>query len=506
MFIYARELNNGQHIESDVCIIGAGAAGITIAREYIGTSANVVLLESGGLEFDKKTQSLYDGKNIGIPSFGLNVNRLRYFGGTTNHWAGHCRPLDPIDFEQRSWVAHSGWPISRADLAPSYRRAQPVVGLGPYEYDDLGFWLRGRDTSALDFDENRLKTVVYNQSPPTRFGKEYRQELKDARNITVYLNANVLEIECNETATQVAGLKVACIDGPNFSVSAKIYILATGGMENARILLLSNQVATAGLGNDNGLVGRFFMDHLLLRPGADISFSDPRINLPLYETIQNVAGGRMFAVIASPEKLLRKEKLNNFRIHLIKSKPKASDADGRIFSDIDGVPGAEDHSLDELPSRKNNRDFIALHLVLEPIPNPDSRIVLSDSTDYFGQRKINVDWQVHNRDLDNAYRAMELAAMEFGRLGLGRAYGEIFKDHSLWPGNMEAGKHHCGTTRMTDNPKTGVVDKNCKLNNVSNLYIAGSSLFPTIGYANPTLTIVALALRLADHTRSLVKG
>ena len=346
--------------------------------------------------------------------------------------------------------------------------------------------------------------MVYNQSPPTRFGKEYRQELKDAGNITVYLNANVLEIKSNETATQVTGLKVACIDGAEFSVTAKIYILATGGMENARILLLSNQVASAGLGNDNGLVGRFFMDHLLLRPGADISFSDPRLNLPLYETIQNVAGGRMFAVIASPEKLLRKEKLNNFRIHLIKTKPKAPYADGRIFSDIDGVPGAEDRSLDELPSRKEDRDYIALHLVLEPMPNPDSRIVLSDRIDYFGQRKINVDWQIENKDLGNAYRAMELAAMEFGRLGLGRAYGEIFKDHSQWPGNMEAGKHHCGTTRMTDNPKTGVVDKNCKLNNVTNLYIAGSSLFPTIGYANPTLTIVALALRLADHTRSLV--
>ncbi|MFW2439471.1 MAG: GMC oxidoreductase [Arenicellales bacterium] len=503
MFIDARELDQGQHIEADVCIIGAGAAGITIAREYIGTSTKVVLLESGGLDIDEKTQSLYEGENIGLPSFKLERNRLRFFGGTTNHWAGHCRPLDPIDFEKRSWLPHSGWPITRSDLDPYYRRAQPIVGLGPYEYENLKFWQSQINQPDLPVNESRLKTVVYNQSPPTRFGKQYRQELKDASNINVYLYANVLDIFTNETATQVTGLKVACIDGPEFSLSARTFVLATGGMENARLLLLSNSVAKNGLGNDNGLVGRYFMDHLLLRPGADISFSDPRLNLHLYDSVHKVAGGRMFAILASPEALLRKEKLNNFRMHMIKARPKTADADGRIFSQLDAVPGAEEHILDDLPERKKNHDFISLHLVLEPSPDPDSRITLSEKTDLFGQQKIKVNWQIKDRDLGNASRAMELAAIEFGRMGLGRAYGEIFKDSSHWPQAMEAGKHHCGTTRMTDNPQTGVVDRNCKVNNISNLYLTGSSLFPTIGYANPTLTIVALALRLSDHLKGL---
>ena len=140
MFIDSRDLDPKQQIDTDICIIGAGAAGITIAREFIGTSTQVTLLESGGLEFDKQTQSLYDGENIGLPSFDVNVNRLRYFGGTTNHWAGHSRPLEPIDFKQRSWVPHSGWPLSREELDPYYRRSQPIVGLGPYEYEELEFW------------------------------------------------------------------------------------------------------------------------------------------------------------------------------------------------------------------------------------------------------------------------------------------------------------------------------------------------------------------------------
>lgn len=213
----------------------------------------------------------------------------------------------------------------------------------------------------------------------------------------------------------------------------------------------------------------------------------------------------MFGVLASSDKLLRKEKISNFRIHLVKTAPQNWQFVGRIFSNIDAVSGAEKNWLDDLAIRKKNKDTVALHLVLEPVPNPDSRITLSSNTDLFGQRKINVNWQIVDKDLSNAYRSLEIAALEFGRLGIGRAYGEIFKDSSQWPDNLEAGRHHCGTTRMTDNPKTGVVDKNCKLNSVSNLYITGSSLFPTIGYANPTPTIVALALRLADHTKSLLK-
>ena len=221
MFFDARKLEQGHRIQADICIVGAGAAGISIAREFIGSSTRVALLESGGLAYDALTQSLYTGDNIGLPSFDLEVNRLRFFGGTTNHWAGHCRPLDAIDFEQRPWMAHSGWPVDREELDPYYARSQAIVGLGPYEYENLGFWNEEIGRPQIKSDALRLETVVYNQSPPTRFGPVYQEELERAQNVSVYLHANVLEIETNDTATRVTGLSLACIEGPDLARSAR---------------------------------------------------------------------------------------------------------------------------------------------------------------------------------------------------------------------------------------------------------------------------------------------
>lgn len=496
MFIDARNLPGNHLVESDICIVGAGAAGISMAREFIGTSKRVVVLESGGFELDARTQSLYEGKNVGLPTFDVHVNRLRYFGGTTNHWAGHCRPLDSIDFERRDWLPHSGWPLSREDLEPYYRRAQPLCELGDYKYGDLAFLTGRTGLPALNLEQSRLKSVVYGQSPPTRFGSVYRDEIRNARNVEIYLNANLLELESAPGEGRATGARAACIDGPRFSVRARHFVLAAGGMENARLLLLSNRGAPRGLGNDHGLVGRYFMDHVLLRPGVDVSFSVPGVDLRLYHALHEIAGGTMFSVLAASEERMRQEKLANFRIHLVPSGPRFEQPAGGVFSGVDGFERGMAGSAEGYGS-------IGLHLVLEPTPNPASRITLSDDRDLLGQRRIAVDWQLTDAELANARRALELAAMEFGRLGLGRGFGRIFKNPGQWPGNLEAGKHHCGTTRMSDDPKAGVVDGNCKVHGVDNLYIAGSSVFPTIGYANPTLTIIALALRLSDHLKEL---
>lgn len=495
MFIDARTLPDGESINADLCIVGGGAAGISIAREFTGAGRRVVLLESGGFSFDERTQSLYEGRNTGRPSFDVDVNRLRYFGGTTNHWAGHCRPLDPIDFEARDWLPHSGWPISRADLEPYYRRAQPICQLGEYRYENLEYFADATGLPVLDLAHSRLESVVYNQSPPTRFGTVYRDALGAARDVSVYLHANLLEFETDRAATRVTAARVACIDGPRFAVHARQFVLATGGMENPRLLLLSNRVRPAGLGNDHDLVGRYFMDHVLLRPGADISFSVPGVDLRLYRTLHQVAGGRMFSVLAVSEARLRQEKLSNFRIHLVTARPRYTKPVGGAVSHLD----AFSHGI---TGRAAGYGSIALHLVLEPIPNPESRITLSAARDLFGQRRIDVAWRLSDAELEHAHRALELAAMEFGRLGLGRGYGELFRDAHQWPDNLEAGKHHCGTTRMARRPEDGVVDPDCRVHGVANLYVAGSSVFPTIGYANPTLTIIALALRLADYLKA----
>jgi len=495
MFIDTCDLPSGHRLEADVCIIGAGAAGISMAREFIGTSKTVALLESGGLEFDPRTQSLYQGNNVGMPSFDVHVNRLRYFGGTTNHWAGHCRPLDPVDFQRRDGIPQSGWPIGRDTLDPYYRRAQPLFELGEYRYDDLGYFTDRIGLPALKTKDSRLRSVVYNQSPPTRFGTVYRKDLRNARNVTVYLHANVLELESDPSASTVTGARVACIDGPRLTVRAEVFVLATGGMENPRLLLLSRGANPAGLGNERDLVGRYFMDHVLLRPGADIALSVPGVNLRLYNALHDIAGGRMFSVLAVAEERMSRERLGNFRIHLVPERLHYQHPLGPVFSILDG-------NESPAPANPNVYGTVGLHVVLEPVPNPESRITLGEDRDLLGQRRIAVNWQLTDAERRNLRRAMELAAIEFGRMGLGRGAGEIFRDPDHWPGNLEAGKHHCGTTRMSDSPASGVVDSDCKVHGIDNLYVAGSSVFPTIGYANPTLTIVALALRLTDHIKA----
>ncbi|MCP4182784.1 MAG: GMC family oxidoreductase, partial [Hyphomicrobiales bacterium] len=448
----------------------------TLARELNKHQIKISILESGSFDYDDRTQSLYHGKNIGISSFDIHVNRLRYFGGTTNHWAGHCRPLDDIDFQQRDWVANSGWPIKRRDLNKYYQRAQPIVDLGHYQYEDLSYFTEKLDMPALKLDSNRLKTAVYNQSPPTRLGQKYRSELEKSENITVYLNANLQQLEKSDSNNHIHLAKIACIDGPRFEVQAKIFILATGGMENARLLLLSQAASSTGLGINHELVGKYFMDHILLRPGADISFSQQQLDLRIYHSLHKIAVGQMFGVMAASKAVMQKEKLRNFRIHLVRARPRFERPIARIASTLDD-PNNTHHDTEQA-------DFgsIALHLVLEPTPNHSSQLSLDPSSpDLFGQAQLLVDWQIEKDDLRNAHRALQLAALEFGRLGLGRAWGAIFRDSHQWPKNLEAGRHHCGTTRMSELAQAGVVDNQCLCHGLSNLYVAGSSVFPTIG-------------------------
>jgi choline dehydrogenase-like flavoprotein len=529
MIVDARKLDHGTVIDSDLCVVGAGAAGITIAHALLGSPLRVSVLESGGLEFDERTQSLYAGRNIGFPAYDLDVERLRYFGGTTNHWAGHCRPLDPIDFERRTWLPHSGWPITRADLDPYYARAQPILELPPFNYDDLDFLIEQAGAPALPLDAGRLKSVVYNQSPPTRFGEIYRDELRQSTNATVYLHANVLELASDAAASRVTGAEVACIDGPRFTVAAKRYVLAMGGMEIPRLLLLSNKVAPAGLGNTYDLVGRFFMNHAAVRPAMTIRLSANDISLPLYHDLHQIQGGEMFAVLVVSEQRRRKEALRNVRMHVDQTSLSSPGEESlkavgqalrrgavpeelgqhlaRMLSDLDGVTNLAYRRLFRTNADLIEQDEVTaglrLDLVTETSPDPDSRITLTEDRDLFGQNRLGVDWRVADADLQTAVRACELAALEFGRLGLGRARGELLEDGSVWPEHVESGKHHCGTARMSDDPKAGVVDANCRVHGLANLYVAGSAVFPTIGYANPTLTIVALSLRLADHLKQL---
>jgi choline dehydrogenase-like flavoprotein len=499
MLIDARTVPEGKTIETDVCIVGAGAAGITLAREFRGQPFRVCLLESGDLEFDEETQSLYGGETTGMPFTPLMASRLRYFGGATNHWGGWCQPLDEIDFEVRDWIPHSGWPFSKSHLVPFYERAQAILQIGPFAYGTEA-WETG-SSRQLPFIGGRVITKMVQFSPPTRFGQVYRSAIAHAHNIGTYLNANAIEIETTKDARNITRLRVACLQGNKFWVSANVFILATGGIENARLLLLSNRIQRLGLGNQNDLVGRFFMDHAGLTSGT-ILLSDPNISPGLY--VHRVRGFHrsseppveqsvMGELMLSPE-VMRTEKLANFSA-VLESTSKLEAAKGDGFLSV----------LYNVIKNVNRRAFKPpLHLrnMIEPIPNPDSRVSLTAERDRLGQNRVRLDWRLSPRDKRTIRRSQEIIGMELGRAGLGRIMVMLDGDDASWPDSLEPGlAHHMGTTRMHVDPKKGVVDQNCQVHGIANLFVAGSSVFPTYGYSPPTLTIVALALRLADHVK-----
>ncbi|HEU4616718.1 MAG TPA: FAD-dependent oxidoreductase, partial [Gammaproteobacteria bacterium] len=312
MIIDARGVAEGTRLDADVCIIGAGAAGITLARELAGGPLDVCLLESGGLTPDARTQALYEGKNVGWPYYSLDALRLRFFGGTTNHWGGVCRPLDDIDFAARSWVPSSGWPFGKAELDPYYRRAHEVCQLGPYDYDVAA--IEDASRQRFHLDAARLETTMCQYSPPTRFGQVYREALERAPNVRTYLYANAVDLVPVESGRALSHVQAATLEGARFTVHARRFVLATGAIENARLLLASNGNRAGGLGNDHDLVGRFFMEHLSFPAGLLVP-TMPGAAFKLYTQHSAMRGGHGFgqAHLSLPEAVLRRERLLNVR-------------------------------------------------------------------------------------------------------------------------------------------------------------------------------------------------
>lgn len=533
MLINSLHLPEDTLIEKDICIIGAGAAGITLARELIGQPYQVCLLESGGLGFDEQTQSLYAGENIGESYFPLKESRARYFGGSTNLWAGWSRPLDEIDFEYRSWMPYSGWPFTKAELVPYYERAQAACHLGPFKYD-LESWKDGLaqlQRQQLPQLPDQLTTYIWQLVPPThvRFGEAYRAELEQAENITTYLHANVVEIETNDTAQAVTRLRVASADGKKFSVVAKVFILAVGGIENPRLLLASNQVQNTGLGNQYDLVGRFFMEHPYLLSGKlklsrPDAFAYAQKNCTVGETLIGTA-------VSLSKEVQEREQILNFSARLLPMQEEWVDALKRLKSKNrqkkkhkafptahagrkyrkSQVPAIEDlvkviANLDRLAAKAYTKllnkpsNLCDTHLIGEQAPNPDSRVTLSRDRDRLGLNRAQLDWRLSPIDKYTIQRSQQLIAREFERSGLGKMQIELGDDDTAWQA-LGGSYHHIGTTRMSCNPREGVVNEHCQVHGISNLYVAGSSVFPTGGLSNPTLTIVALAIRLADRIK-----
>ena len=515
MFIDARTLPDHTTIQADLAIIGGGAAGITLAREFDRSGVRVCVVEAGGLEGDSRVQALYRGESVGI-EYPLEGARLRFLGGSSNHWGGYCRPLDPIDFTERDWVPYSGWPFAVDEVMPYYPAASEIVQVGEPRYDDPGYWaqITGERLPAPATGRMRLQIVQF--SPPTKFGQVYGPQLKRSDNVRVLLNANVVNIAAAKDGGHVQRLAVRTLDGKRHTVEARVYVLATGGLENARMLLLSNDVVSAGLGNQNDLVGRFFMEHPTVTGFGDIVVAGLARIPPLYRE-RVVAGGRPAQAAFNPsDAFLREDRLLNANFMIGVSEDYRSDtapldkrSEAQVRAQSDMVRAARRFLADgDGPVKPQDPAYYGTRLGIgaacEQAPNPDSRVSLSQQRDALDLPEIRLDWRLGEQDWRSLVTHMHSLAQEMGALGMGRMVIQA-REGDGWPAEVSGGNHHMGTTRMSDDPKRGVVDRHARVHGIANLYVAGSSVFPTCGASNPTLTIVALTLRLADHLKQQMK-
>lgn len=508
MLIDARQLENNSQIEGDICIIGAGAAGISIALELENTFKKIILLEGGGMEYDDRIQELYNGKITGHPYYPMKASRLHYFGGSTGHWGGMCSTFDDIDFEKRDWVENSGWPIKREDIAKYYPKATSILDLGPCEWN-LDYWLKqDPDFKPLPLDEKVIWSKMWQFSPPTRFGKKYKDAIVNSKTIQLHIYANVVDLDATESINSITQVAVKNYAGKQHTVKAKNFILACSAMQNARVLLACNKQAPKGLGNDNDLVGRYFMEHAEIKTGELWLNHTDKLKLYLMEQFTKVRA----ELAISPEKQRELQVLNGSISLMPLEMSNKTIPSVKLWSNDDPRK-----SLDTFKkySTLDKRNFIqrffsksiyqsyGLFTRVEQLPHPESRVVLSNEKDELGIPRANLFWALSPIDKKTVFTINKLLGQQIGAAGIGRVkLKEFLLDGDVQlPDYTSGGWHHLGTTRMSDDPKHGVVDANCKIHGIDNLYIAGSSCYTTGGAVNPTLTVVAISLRLANHIK-----
>lgn len=528
MIIDARTLPRDHVLHADVCIVGAGPAGITIALELAGGPQRVVLLESGGDVEDRAARALSVADQVGVGR-PVHRTRRRCIGGTSAAWLGWCRPLDPIDFEARPWVPLSGWPFDRAHLDPYYARAHRWCELPPYDYEPATF--ASADRPVIDGGPD-VETHVFHFSPPTHFGAAYRDRLTRAENVTLCSHATVTSVAVNETASAATGVRCVAGSGEPFRVEAKTVVLAAGGIENPRLLLLSNQVQREGLGNSRGWVGRCFMEHAYFFSGV-LTPTPGGPPVTLYRCRRSAdtraESDGVTATWALGERVQRKEALLGCAVHLTTRpwhKTRAafnSPAGVAAGAWVEALAAGEtpEHWRHGLASMLGNpadlarlvvdkacdtvapRSVLAVRACAESAPDPENRVTLGERRDPLGLPRASVVWRPGEAPLRSLRCLHEALSAALGREGVASLDWRVTGRDGGWPATLIGGAHHMGTTRMSRDAATGVVDADGQVHGVAGLFVAGSSVFPTAGYANPTLTLVALAVRLADRLRQI---
>ena len=551
MILDANNLPEEHALRADVCIVGAGAAGISMALQFLGTTTEVLLLESGALEAETGTQALYAGSVVDQRLHSPPEHyRQRRFGGTTTIWGGRCMPLDAIDFEARDYVPHSGWPLARAELLPFYPQANRLCEAGDFLYTAAETFRDGGRPMIEGFDSPFFSSDTLERfSCPTNFGVRYGHQLRAAANIRVLLHANVTLIRLQAGGDRVTALEVRTLAGRRLEARATHFILATGGLEVTRLLLASRDVHGNGIGNQHDVVGRYYMCHLAGTIGALSVEKAPGAIHHGYEiSEEGIYCRRRLALRPEAQ---RAERLGNFiaRLHhpritdpahrsavlslLYLAKPFiAYEYARRLYGDepaslrswlrharnvVTGPFGALAFAWHMLRDRKlaerkfpsiivtSKANLYSVDFHAEQQPNAASRVMLDATRDALGMPRLRIDWRYSAGDVDTVQRSIGLLASEFARTGVGQLdyLTETVESEMIRYGAY--GGHHIGTARMGSDPRSSAVDGNCCVHGVSNLFIASTATFPTSSQANPTLTLIALSLRLAAHVRALLR-
>jgi choline dehydrogenase-like flavoprotein len=533
---------------ADVCVIGAGPAGLSLAMALALAGIRVTLLEGGSPAMTRTLGDIRQTGEAAYPQSHISQTRANGLGGTSRIWSYRmsnnnpesgergCRyaPLDPIDFEARPEVPHSGWPLTRADLDPWYVRAQEVCGLGRFDYTPDG-WRTPR-AQPLPLDPDLIETQMFQFGPATVWTHDAVGTLRANDGVKILTDTNVSELETDAAGTRVTAVHWRRDDGTKGTVRARCTVLAAGGIENSRLLLLSDRQVRGGLGNGTDQVGRYWMEHPLVRGGLLVAPRSARLGerLRLYDAFwQN--GNKVMAKSSIHPERMRKEGLLStsallnprdeilagaaFQAYTAARSPsgRAASLAARTRMQAKIAAGAADllaarramvgqWNLDQngwsaRPEAGRYRVFEVLHQT-EQSPDPDNRVVLGTETDHFGRRIPVLNWRWTPQDRDRIAHSRDLYAEGFAAAGLGEM---IQKDWDRGRPRLLGGNHHhLGGTRMSVDPATGVVDANTKVHGLANLFVSGSSVFPSGGSVNPTLTIVALSLRLSAHLKQVL--
>lgn len=518
-----RSFPDGEVIEGDICIVGSGPAGATIARELAGSGLRVILVESGGAKSQPLTDALSETENIGRARWpDQSLFRPRIVGGASHLWTGRCAPFDYIDYETRPWVPHSGWPFGPDELGRYLDRSTAHLGLGVGQgYTGSGFWLIARrrppkcpvdDASLLPFFW-QYSQDAQNRFDSMRFGRRMLLQQSDIRVVT---NATVLHVNTNSTASVVESIEVGHLDGGRWTIKAPSIVLCAGGIENARLLLASNRVAAAGLGNDRDLVGRYLMDH----PRGSVASFDLRDYRELRQhfglhNVRNAAGTHLFCqgLRLSPV-VQRRESLLNCAVWLtemitpddpwsalqrfLRGKAALRKDGLAIMANLGLFTRGMHRHLVRRQGLPRKIEGLRLSCIVEQRPDRDSRVSLAQRTDGFDMPLSRVDWRVSEQEQQTVRRTAELVTAGLSRLNINPVLDDWVRDGAGFPPSFQDVAHPIGTTRIATDPANGVVDEDCQVHGVRGLYVAGSSVFPTGGHVNPTQMIVALAVRLAD--------